>query len=230
MQRSLKRTSLLLFAAFIVSLYTPWTSSAAVDVYLEGAYTETDLTVYIYADINPAVLSYGVKLTYSSTELNISTAEKNESVWFMGDGTTNHAYMDPETSTPGEVIIIGGKLDTNAPTAGVTGDRVLLGKVVFNRTENSMPFAPALSVSLGRSGRYNNFVQPDGAVMDSTGVNFTTNTILERGDANADGYLTSLDMFEMRNLISAGTYTIYADCNNDGVITSLDMFCLRNKL
>ena len=121
-------------AALMCCALIPATSNAAnVDVYAEGAYTATDLVVYIYADINAGpILSFGVKVNYPAT-LTYSSAAKNENVWFFGDGTTNHAYMNPEDNGSA-VVIIGGKLDTAAPTPGVTGTRVLLGTVTFTHS------------------------------------------------------------------------------------------------
>ena len=69
---------------------------ADVDVYAEGAYSETDFVLYIYADITPDILSYGVKVSFDTSELTLTSAEKNEDVWFLGDGSTNYAYMEPE--------------------------------------------------------------------------------------------------------------------------------------
>lgn len=211
----------------VLALSMPTVWAADVDVYVEGAYTENDLAVYIYADINgSSILSSGVKLTYETSELTLTSAEKNESVWFLGSET----YMDPDTSTPGEVVIICGKLDEAAPLAGVSGDRVLLAKVRFARTESAMPFAPILHITYGKSGDYDNFVATNGTVLDGTDVAFGPITVAERGDANADGHITSADMFTIRSLLGGTTYVCFADCNDDGHITSADMFCVRNKL
>ena len=206
---------------------------AGVTVYAEGAYTETDLAVYIYADISgDAILSAGVKLTYTA-ELTLTSAAKNEDVWYMGDGSSNEAYMDPDTSVAGEVIIICGKLDTNDGHAldGVSGDRVLLGILRFDRTDSAMPFAPALTIDYGKAAPYDNFVETDGTVLDSVNVTFGAITVRERGDANVDGVITSADMFVIKGIMStSGDYTCFADCNDDLVITSADMFCVKGKL
>ncbi len=63
----------------VVALLTSGlTASAAVDIYAEGAYTDSDLVVYIYADIDTdAVCSAGVKLTYDSGVVSVVSAEKN---------------------------------------------------------------------------------------------------------------------------------------------------------
>jgi hypothetical protein len=114
------RLSILILLLVCVVCMPSSVLGADVDVYAEGAYTETDLVIYLYADITPDILSYGVKLTYDTSELTLTGAEKNEAAWFFGDGTPtgNYDYMPPETATLGEVIIIGGKLDTAAPTGG----------------------------------------------------------------------------------------------------------------
>ena len=44
-------------------------AAADVNVYAERAYTDTDCTVFIYGDITPAILSFGVKLTYDPSAL-----------------------------------------------------------------------------------------------------------------------------------------------------------------
>ena len=147
-----------MFFALAVSASCLWAANA--DVYVEGAYTENDLAVYIYADINgPTILSSGVKLTYETSDLTLTSAEKNESVWFLG----SESYIDPDASTPGEIVIICGKLDTANPTEGVSGDRVLLGKVTFSRTGSNMSFSPTLSIDYGKQGpegKYMNFGWP----------------------------------------------------------------------
>lgn len=234
MKKSSRSLLIIGLFVFVVSVLMPVNSLAAdVDVYVEGAYTESDLAVFIYADINgPNILSAGVKLTYDTSELAVAVAgtEKNESVWFLG----SESYMDPDTSTPGEVIIICGKLDTADPTAGVSGERVLLGKVLFDRTESSMPFSPTLSIDYGKGGDYKNFVTTNGTVVDSpdgTGVLFGSITIAERGDANADGSINISDVTEIRKMVfNQIPKTCYADCNNDGNVNISDVTSIRDKV
>lgn len=221
--------------ASIGLLAAPGVSSGAdVDVYGEGAYTASDLVLYIYADINSGpILSFGVSVQYPSG-LTFAGATKNGAVWFFGDGSAEHPYMDPQNTppsgaTPGSVVIIGGKLDTSAPTAGVTGDRVLLGTVTFNHSGVTDFSGVSLTYAHGDgTGTYKNFVGTDGSVKDGGGVGFAMK-IRERGDANMDGIITNLDMFATRNLLG-GDYVVFADCNADGVLTNLDMFCVRGKL
>ena len=220
------------FATLLCSALIPATSFAAdVDVYAEGAYTATDLVIYIYADINTgAILSFGVKVSYPST-LTFSSATKNEAVWFFGDGTTNHPYMDPADDGSG-VVIIGGKLDTAAPTAGVTGSRVPLGTVTF--THGGITDFSGVTLTYGRgdgTGTYKNFVGTDGTVFDSadaSGVVFNV-TIAERGDANADGNFDVNDFLRLKGLMGATDFPPYADCNNDQKIDVNDFLCLKNK-
>ena len=228
----MKKLGILMAMVFVLAVLAPGVWAADVDVYVEGAYTENDLAVYIYADINgPSILSSGVKLTYQTSELTLTSAEKNEAVWFLGSET----YMDPDTSTPGEVVLICGKLDETAPLGGVSGDRVLLGKVRFDRTESSMPFFPMLSIGYAHgtgdpSDDFKNFVDVDGNVLDGVGVTFDLITIKERGDANADGVVDSRDIRALRRQIGSADLPCWCDCNDDEIVDSRDIRCLRKKI
>lgn len=211
-------------------------ASAAVTVYAEGAYTENDLVVYIYADIDTeALCSGGVKLSFNNGYLALNSAEKNEDVWFMGDGSTNRPYMDPENAGDG-VIFICGKLDTADPTAGVIGDRVLLGKVSFTRNDGgATPVTDpesyfGITLDLGRGGSYVNFVTTGGTPMDGV-VDFTTKGVIvrERGDANADGVINVQDIGAVSYVIANGAYTPpvpWKDCNGDEAVNVQDISCV----
>ena len=230
----IKRFYLISVTCFVLTWASVFVAPVlALDVYAEGAYTDTDLQVYLYADITPGdvppLVSYGVKMTYSSN-LTVTNAEKNEKIWYMGDGTTsgNKAYMNPDTSNAGEIIFIGGKLDTANPTAGVSGNRVLLGKAVFSRIDTT---PVSITLELGRDGNYANFVGNDKTPLDGDVV-FKC-TLGERGDANLDGSVTPADMIAIKNAFYGGAPliapTIIADCNGDGSITPADMICIKNK-
>lgn len=215
---------------FICCAMIPAAASAAdIDVYAEGAYTAGDLVVNIYADINvSAILSFGVKLNYPAG-LTYSSATKNEDVWYFGDGTTNYPYMDPEDDGSG-VVIIGGKLDSGAPTAGVAGNRVLLGTVTF--THSGVTDFSGVTLTYGRgdgTGDFKNFVGADGTVYDGTGVGFAVE-IHERGDANANGEISTADYLAIRNNLNSDSAPPWIDCNADGIVSTADYLCVRNKM
>ena len=200
-----------------------------VSVYAEGAYSDTELVLYIYADITESepILSFGVRVEYPST-LEYSAATKNTAAWYFGAGTSEYSYMDPENDETG-VVIIGGKLNTNNPTEGVGGDRVLLGTVTF--THDGVTDFSEVSVTYGRgdgTGDYKNFVDVDGDVVDGS-VSFSAK-IRERGDANGDNDISSADMFTIRSKMESQEYSVWADCNGDSDISSADLFCVRNKM
>ncbi|MBT8341204.1 MAG: hypothetical protein HKP58_03065 [Desulfatitalea sp.] len=218
---------------FLLSLICLCSAAHAdVGVYAEGAYTDTNLVVYIYADISGSteLRSAGVKLTYSSAELSIASAEKNEADWFLG----TQAYMDPQISTPGQVVIILGKIDTADLSAGVSGERVLLGKVIFNRTGSSTDFGLGLDYGKrGVGGSYKNFVDTanPATVLDDVAVGFGSLTVVERGDANADGSIDISDVSEIRKMVfNEIPKTCYADCNADGDVNISDVTCIRDKV
>ena len=232
----MRKKSWFLLIAFLTLIMAVPVAWADVDVYAEGAYTQSDLAVFIYADItSPADLrSAGVRLTYDTGSLQLATAERNNAVWYLG----TEDYNSPEISQ-GVVIFILGKLDTENPSEGVGGSRVLLGKVLFNRTENSMPpSTPGFGISLdygkrGPEGAFANFVdtqEPANVLDDTTSVSFLGTGIFERGDVSEDGIFTSYDMILTKRLITENEYRCYADCNSDGVITTADMVCIKGKI
>ena len=228
----IKKKTCLIFSVFLLFVFSvpAW---ADVTIHTEGAYTETDLAVYIYADISgDAILSAGVKLTYSQAELTLTSAIKNEKVWYMGDGSSNEAYMDPDTSVAGEVVIICGKLDSNEGHTldGVSGNRVLIGILRFNRINSTMPFAPTLALDYGKADPYDNFVETDGDALDTVSVTFGDITVRECGDADADEDIDVFDIMKTKIIIEADGYSVWADCDGDNDIDVFDIMCIKNKI
>jgi hypothetical protein len=233
-----RRSPCFILAALVLLLLPAAAPAADVDVIVEGAYNASYLDVYLYATINAGNLcSYGVKLTYDTGKLNTPTPTKNDAVWYFGTTADKKPYMNPDTSTAGQIIFIGGKLDTGAPTAGVTGTRVLLGSVRFVRSEGSLGLGATaethfgITAAKGKESPYDNFVTTAGLVKDGAGVSFTTK-VRERGDANDDGSVTPADMIAIRNAYYGGAALanpLAADCNIDGSITPADMICIRNR-
>jgi hypothetical protein len=236
-----KRRSLCFILAALVLLMLPGAALAAdVDVFVEGAYNAQYLDVYIYATINADNLcSYGVKLGFTTDTNKLATPvaaniSKNDAAWYFGTTADKKAYMDPAIAS-GTITFIGGKLDTTAPTAGVTGTRVLLGSVRFTRAEGSLGLGTTaesyfgVTAALGKASPYDNFVTTAGTVKDGAGVSFTAK-VRERGDANGDGSINSTDYVAVRNLIGTTNPPPYADCNLDGSVNSTDYVCIRNKI
>jgi hypothetical protein len=229
-------TVILLLAAILL---TSVTALADVNIFAEGAYTTDDLVIYIYADTTvntPTELrSAGVKLTYNPAELTNPSAEKNETDWYLG----SESYMEPDTSTEGEVVIILGKLDPGEPAQGVAaGARVLLGKVTFDRSGTTTDFGLVLDYgkrgdeSPPGSGMYSfkNFVDTENPAnaLDDTAVSFGAITVAERGDANADGNISMSDVMLAKAMYQSGDdYRCYADANGDGSISMSDVMLIK---
>lgn len=216
-------------------------SAADVDVYAEGAYTDTNLVVYLYADINAdPLVSAGVQLTYDNTKLALTAAEKNQADWYFGTPGALYAYQEPQ-DTGSAVVFLGGKLDTDTPDAGVAGSRKLIGKATFTRTDGGTApgaspeayFGAGLGLGIVRTSPevFANFATTNGAVLDTAenGVSYAV-MIRERGDANTDKLITNSDYFAAKALITSGIYKVYADCNADGVITNSDFFCIKSLM
>ena len=233
-----RKSLLMILVVSLVVLILP-TAAMAASVSVECAYTSADLVCYIYADTaGDNLLSAGVKLNYNTDELVNPVASKNEAVWYFGDETAPTPYMEAETTTPGEVTFIVGKLDNAAPLAGVSGARVEIGKVSFDRTTSDVPIVDpiarfGISAGLGRdNATYANFVNTanPSTVLD-TSVIFVTPVVVERCDVNASGAITTLDFTYLRAMLRDNSdYAVFADCNGSGTLTTLDFTYLRAKL
>jgi len=213
--------------------------AADVDVYAEGAYTDTDLVVYIYADINAAPLvSAGVKLVYDNSKLTFASAQKNDADWYFGTSALKYPYQDPQ-DTGSAVVFICGKIDESAPAAGVAGTRKLIGKATFTRAESAAPgtssetyFGSILELGITRPApdEFANFVTTGEAVLDNGGVSYAVK-IRQRGDANADGLINIQDITAVKYYTQhGGPLYPWLDCNGDGVVNVQDMTCVKYEM
>jgi hypothetical protein len=233
-------------AVFLVCGFLPGTSFAQeVTVYGEAAWTDTDVVVYIYADtevtIPSPLCSFGVMLTYpAGLTLDPAQTGTDTNTWYLGSESYTDVY--PGTNS---VVLIGGKLDTGDPSAGVSGTRVLLGIVRLTHSGATMPPSPPLGLTYGRTGGYKNFVCTNGTVLDDPpSPDPPTNDVLfehpnfagvqvkvaERCDANASGGFTPRDISTLKNLIRSNDYRVYADCKASGTLTPRDISSLKVKL
>jgi len=239
----MKRNLTVFFSCLMVIFAFTAGQAMAVDVYSEGAYSDTDndVQVCIYADIDgsEALRSFGVKLVYNPGELTFDATKstKNEEVWYLGDGTNNEQYRDPEDVEDGQgraVVIIGGKLDTNTGMAGVkvSGDRVLLGTVWFTRDSGSGHLANSLTLAIGKVTPYANFVKgsEEGDVLDGS-VNFGAVDVYKRGDADKNGTVDAMDILYVKNsMIPVDGYTCFADGDRNDVVDAMDILWIKSNM
>jgi hypothetical protein len=140
-------------------------AAGAVDIYGEAATAGNLVTVNLYADIiKGPLVSFGVRLLYDSRQVVAAEATKNSSVWFFSDGKNRYPYRDPDLTTPGEILIVGGKLDGANPLEGVTGNRVLLGTAIFKSLTG---VEPKFDLVMGYPLPYQNFVTAGGIILDN---------------------------------------------------------------
>ena len=115
--------------------------SASVNIYGDTDTDGTNVTVHIYADLGTnSLVSFCVRLHYDASHLQLLAAAKNAAVWQLSNGRTIYPYADPDTSTAGEVILLGAKFDGLNPLQGVSGQHVLMGAVTFGRLSSAPPF------------------------------------------------------------------------------------------
>jgi hypothetical protein len=206
------------------SLFSVWsTIGAAVTLMVQGAsagpavHGEASssgplITVNVFADITTSPLvSFGFRLMYNPQVVSLQTAARNDAVWFLSDGTNQFSYTGPDTSTPGVVLVVGGKLDGLNPMQGVSGQHVLLGTATFTRLA---PGPVQFSLDFARPAPFANFVTTAGDVLDGAvnGVALQGVTI-DPNDTDLDGLP---DAWEIAHFGSTAAYTWNDDPDHDG--------------
>lgn len=154
------RTGLLLLA-----MASAIGSQAAVSVYGVASSSGEFVTVRAYATITTTpVVSFSLRMFYNRNLLYVASASKNEVIWHLSDGSRNLPYMDPDSSRPGEILIVGARMEPGDPMGGVLGNGVLLGTAVFGRLDRD---TPKFEVTIGRTGDYASFVTTTGVTLES---------------------------------------------------------------
>ncbi|HUC84497.1 MAG TPA: hypothetical protein VL970_04820 [Candidatus Acidoferrales bacterium] len=187
-------------------------SEGAVTVYGEATSTGPTINVNVYADIvNDALMSFGVNLSYSPTDLYVLSARKNTNVWYMAASGVQYDYADPDTSVAGQVRILGGRLDGSNPLQGVTGTNVLLGTVSFGRLTHN---TPTFSLALAHATDFANFVTTNGNVLDSGSGSATLTAVSP--DPNDTKLVGIPDWWQLQYFGSIGTIWWSDDPDGDG--------------
>jgi hypothetical protein len=187
-------------------------AAGAVSVYGEASSTGPTITVNLYADLpSDALLSFGVSLSYPAADVTVLSAVKNAAVWYLAADGKQYSYIDPDTTTPGKVVILGAKLDGANPLQGVSGTHVLLGTVTFGRLSRA---TPAFTVGLGRPAPFSNFVTTNSVVLDTMPSSLTFNSVAP--DPN-DTTLAGLpDAWQLKYFGSVGVAFWSDDPDQDG--------------
>jgi len=231
-----KKTLISVMAIFAIGAFLPVGSFAAVTMFAECAYSDTQLICKIFTDTGgDSLISGGVQLIYDDSKLSNPICVKNDDDWYFGEsGGTKYPYMDPETNILGEIIYIVGKYDTNTGE-GVNKSRGYVGKTTFTRANSNDPGTNpvtffGLALAKGRSAPYINFVNTAGDNLDNVAVSGSI-IVHKLGDANTDGSVDPGDMITVRNAYYGGAplaNETAADCNKDDSIDPGDMICIRN--
>lgn len=208
-------------------------SATTVDVFAEGGYTESSFILRVFTTVNPTtqgpLLSAGVRVLYPPAKLQNPVAIKNDKDWYLGTPENMFPYIAPDTSTPGEVVFLLGKLDQNNPLQGVTGERILLGSVTFDRVSGSaLPLGTDFALAPGRDAPFVDFATVTGVDLDSA-VTFSSPTIEHSDIIKMRGIIRILEMVSKHD----STTPVRAsemDTNNDGVVGVGEAISLMQEL
>ncbi|MCX6885323.1 MAG: thrombospondin type 3 repeat-containing protein [Verrucomicrobia bacterium] len=208
----MKTKNLALMLALVAEVWLVRPAVAAVMVQGEVTSTGPTIKVNLYADIvKDSLLSFGLSLNYSAADVFVMSAGKNTSVWYLASSGVAYPYVDPDTSVPGQVVLLGARLDGTSPLQGVTGTRVLLGTVTFGRLTHN---TPGFRLALGRMTSFANFVSTNGTSLDGG----ADSVII--GDVTPDVNDTKLagipDAWQLRYFGSVGAIWWSDDSDGDG--------------
>ncbi len=215
----------LLFAAsiLVLSIITSKIAFAtSVDVYAEGGYSDTSMTIKIFADINSdlqdgPLRSAGVKLIYPTEKLTGPLASNNTDDWYLGLPNASFPYAAPDISVEGEIVFLVGILDENNLGYGLEGERILLGTVIFERKQNSaIPLASDLTLSQGKDTPFIDFATTLGEELDNDVV-FLSSTVSSQALLNLMGTIRVLQIIANHET-DIPVRPAELDINNDGQV------------
>ena len=185
--------------------------------------------IRMHVELSGAVnlLSAGVKLTYDPVQFTVIEHHKNDAVWNTGIDS----YLDGVDG----VLFVGGS------TTPVTGDKILLGWVVFRfiGCPDNMPKSVPVTVSLAKDPLYDNFVDTSNIVKDDD-LAFEGATVCLvhpdvdacEGDFDGDGRVFVDDSLVFRyalpTVFPAPNYNPACDFNADGRVFFDDSLVFRN--
>lgn len=160
--------------------------ATSIDVYAEGHYSETNFTLDLFADIYPSVdgpvISAGVKVNFPIAKLQNPVATKNEYDWYLGSHSSPLPYLAPQEGV-GEVVFLVARLDQSLPLGGVYGDRILLGRLVFDRiAESAVPVPADFTLGEGRPLAFVDFATVHGIALDGTAVSYAFSEIYSEAE------------------------------------------------
>jgi hypothetical protein len=238
------------FVVFFTGVFFFAVGADALEIMLEPAKAQREVNgavrVHVYATGVSELISMGVKVSFNPSVLQVTSAKKNEdfSTGFVMDAdgnpaTTNDQYVTPPVeidNTNGSVTMIGGRLIGNS-TTGLTGQKVLLGWIVFKGVAagNSN-----LSVDLGRyntsGGTFVNFAKLSGVADEPTNVPASLGVVCVvanacEGDVDGNGAVNAGDNLAFRNAFPSqfgdGKYSPAYDMNGDGAVNAGDRLIFR---
>ena len=185
--------------------------------------------IRMHVELSGAVnlLSAGVKLTYDPVQFAVIEHQKNDAVWNTGIGS----YLDGVDG----VLFVGGS------TTPVSGDKILLGWVVFRfiGCPDNMPLNVPVTVSLAKDPLYDNFVDTSNIVKDDD-LTFEGATVCLvdpdvdacEGDFNGDDRVYYDDSFVFKaafpSTFPAASYNPACDFNADGRVFYDDFFVFKS--
>ena len=158
-----------------------------VDVYGTATSSGETITVDVRADVDKGELrSFAVEVQYDPEIVRLIDVVRNDRAWYLSDGTNRIPYQAPVVHERGSIRILGGHLDAQDPSAGVSGMGTGLASIRFQRLVQRPPKFE-LNIPDGGNGRFAAFVTTEGEVLREGDGLENANVQPDEDDRDLDG-------------------------------------------
>ncbi len=200
-----------LCGAMALALATPLAAAPAVNIYGKASYDDTTLVLHVFADSTVSLRSFGIRLGFDMTRLQLQSVLGNDALWFLAAQPGQRSpYPAPQVSA-NSVRIVGGRFEGSFPDRGVSGTGFLLASLLFHRTSVELP---AFQLALAGPLHYASFVTTGGANVDGSVDGLGTLALsfeVLSADSDGDGIPDQTEMNWFGTLTRANATT-----DNDG--------------
>lgn len=161
----MKPSTAFLCGGLALALAAPLAAAPAVSVYGRALYNDKTLVLHVFADSAVQLRSFGIRLGFDTTRLQLQSVLGNDALWFLAAQPGQRSpYPAPRVSAE-FVRIVGGRFEGDLPAHGVSGSGLLLASLLFQRTSGDLP---AFQLALAGPAHYASFVTTGGSNMDGS--------------------------------------------------------------
>lgn len=183
----MKTNSILAAIAGLALLTTASVAAPTTFIRSVATTSESSVILDVFAEIDPEIelRSFGIQITFDPAVLEVQSMGRYDVLWFLSPdaGNTRLPYSTPVLGAPGKIQVIGGRFDSSDSAGGLTGSRVLLATIQFNRLKGNQPI---FEFDLAKPFPFANFVSIEGESLDDSIGNLGGDSVVVLKEAAKD--------------------------------------------